>query len=102
MEPDKEFLRVLWLNDVRVAELKIFRDAFVCVIFGVKPSPFLLNGTVRKHTSNYNFGSNFITKIVDSFFVDDFTGGIDTVERPYLLFKKLKLRFLEGRFNLRK
>ena len=43
--------------------------------FGVTSSPFLLNGTVRKHTSNYNFDSDFVTKIVDSFFVADFTGG---------------------------
>ena len=57
---------------------------------------------VRKHTINYDFDRDFVTKIVDSFFVDDFTGGEDTVEKSYLLFKKLKLRFLEGRFNLRK
>ena len=63
-------------------------------------SPFLLNGTVRKHTSNYNFESDFVTKIVDSFFIDDLTGREDTVGKAYLLFKKLKLIFLEGRFNL--
>ena len=55
----------------------------------------------KKHTSNYNFDSDFVTKTVDSFFVDDFTGGEDTVEKAHL-FKKLKLRFLEGRFNQRK
>ena len=38
--------------------------------------------------------SNFVTKIVDSFFVDDFNGGEDKVEKAYLLFKKLKLRIL--------
>ena len=34
--------------------------------------------------------------------VDDFTGEEDNVEKVYLLFMKLKLRFLEGRFDLRK
>ena len=62
----------------------------------------LRNCTVRKHTINCNFDSDFVTKIVDSFSVDDFTGGENTVENVYLLFKKLKLRFLEGCFNLRK
>ena len=67
------------------------------MIFGVTSSPFLLNGTVRKHTSSFN--SDFVTKIVDSFFIDDLTGREDTVGKAYLLFKKLKLRFLEGPFN---
>ena len=71
------------------------------MIFGVTSFLFL-NRTVRKHTSNYNFDSDFVTKVVDLFFVDDFTGGEDTAERAYLLFKKLKLRSLEGRFNLTK
>ena len=62
----------------------------------------MLNGTVRKHTSNYNFDSDFVTKIVHSFFVADFAGGEDTVEKAYLLFEKLKYRFLEGCFNLKK
>ena len=72
------------------------------MVFGVTSSPFLLNGTVKKHTSNYSFDSEFVTKIVDSFFIDDLTGREDTVGKTYLLFKKLKLRFLEGSFNLRR
>ena len=102
VEPDKEFLKFFWFDDVFAAEPKIVRNCFVRVIFGVSSSPFLLNRTVRKHTCNYNFDSDFVTKIVDSLFVDDFTGREDTVEKAYLLFKKLKLRLLEERFNLRK
>ena len=34
--------------------------------------------------------------------VDDFTGEEDIVEKVYLLSMKLKLRYLEGRFDLRK
>ena len=69
VEPDKEFLRFLWFDDVFAAELKIVCNRFARAIFGVKSSHFLLNGTVRKHTSNYNFDNDFVTKIVDSFFV---------------------------------
>ena len=53
------------------------------MVFGVTSSPFLLNGTVRKHTSNYSFDSEFVTKIVDSFFIDDLTGREDTVGKTY-------------------
>ena len=97
VESDKEFLKFLWFDDVFAVEPKIVRNRFARVIFGVTSSPFLLVGTVRKHTNDFNFTSDFVTKIVDSFFVDDFT-----VEKAYLLFKKLKLRFLEGHFNIRK
>ena len=102
VELNKEFLRFLWFDDVFAAEPKIVCNRFACAIFGVTSSPFLLNGTVRKHTSNYNFSNDFVTKIVDLFFIDGFIGGEDTVEKAYLSFKKLKLRFLEGYFNLRK
>lgn len=58
---------------------------------------------MRKHTCNYNFDSDFVTKvIINSSFDDDFTGREDTIEKDYLLLKKLNLRFFEGRFNLRK
>ena len=71
-------------------EPKIIRNRFERVIFGVTSSPALLNQTIRKHTSNYDFDSEFSKKKLNSFFVDDFTGGEDTVEKGYLLFKKLK------------
>ena len=92
----------MWFDDVFAAEPKIVCNRFPCVIFRVTPSTLLLNGTVRKDTSNYNFYNDFVTKIVDLFFIDDFTGGEDTVKNVYLSFKKLKLRFLEGHFNLQK
>ena len=72
VEPDIEFLRFLWFDDIFAAEPKIVCNRFARVVLGVASSPFLLNGTVRKHTSNYNFDSDFVTKIVDLFFVDDF------------------------------
>ena len=75
VELDKKFLRFLWFDDVCAAELKIVRNRFAGVIFGVTSSPFLLNRTVRKHTRNYNFDSDFATKIVDSFSVDDTVKG---------------------------
>ena len=79
----------MWFNDVFATEPKIVCNRFACVSVRVTSSPFLLNGTERKHTSNCSFDSDFVT------------GGEGTVEKAYLLFRKLKLRFLEGRFNLR-
>ena len=81
---------------------KILRKRFARVIFGVTCSPFLLNEAIRKHAKNYEFDIDFVNKILDSFYVDDFTGGESDFYKALDLFKKLKLRFLDGHFHLRK
>ena len=81
---------------------KILRNRFARVIFGVTCSPFLLNAAIRKHAKNYEFDIDFVNKILDSFYVDDFTGGESDFYEALDLFKKLKLRFLDGHFHLRK
>ena len=53
-EPNEEFLRFFWFDDVFTTEPKIIWNRFACVIFRVTSSPFLLNGTFRKHTVSYN------------------------------------------------
>ena len=57
------------------AELKIVRNRFARMIFGVTSSSVFVKWE-SKHTSNYNFDSDFVTKIVDSFSADDFTDGL--------------------------
>ena len=39
---------------------------------------------------------------IDSLYVDDFWGGANSLEGVHELFKKLKLRFIDGAFNLSK
>ena len=70
--------------------------------FGVTSSPFLLNKAIRKHVKNYEFDIDFANKILDCFYVDDFTAGESDFYKDLDLFKKLKLRFLDGHFHLRK
>ena len=41
-------------------------------------------------------------QVLRSFFVDDFYSGSKTTTTAFELYKKLKLRFLEGQFNLAK
>ena len=65
-------------------------------------SPYLLNETIRKHAQKYDFDIDFINTVFNSFYVDDFVGGENSLEGAFLLFKKLKLRFLEGLFHLKK
>ena len=55
--------------------LKVVRKRFARVIFGVSSSPYLLNQTMRKHIEGYEFNTNFVNKVLDSFYVDEFSGG---------------------------
>ena len=66
------------------AELKVVRNRFARTIFGVTSSSVFVKRD-SKHTGNYNFGSDFVTKILDSFSADDFTGGEGIAEKAYLL-----------------
>ena len=100
---ERDFLRFLWFDDVFSDNPKIVRNRFARLIFGVNSSPFLLTGTMRKHISTYkDIDPDFVRKVTESFHVDDFTGGEFTFENAYELYKKLKLRFNDANFNLRK
>ena len=57
---------------------------------------------IRKHMGNYEFDGEFAQKVLDFFYVDDFSSGENTLERAFELFKKLKIRFSERLFYLRK
>ena len=76
IEPmERNYLRFLWYDDVFSDFPKLKWLRFARVIFGVTSSPFLLNGTIRKHIGNYKYDQAFSEKIENSFYVDDFSGG---------------------------
>ena len=65
VDKDKDYLRFLWFNDVFADEPIIVCNRFARVIWGVTSSPFLLNGTVRKHTNKYDFDTEFVNIVVN-------------------------------------
>lgn len=71
-------------------------------MFGVNSSPFLLNGTLRKHTEKFANDGEFITRTCDSLYVDDFSGGDKDEESALDFYKKLKTRLQTANFNFRK
>ena len=101
-ESDRNYLRFLWFDDVFKDEPVITRNRFARVVFGVSSSPFNLNGTIHKHLENFSEDTEFFENAEKSFYVDDYVGGENDVEKTFQLCKKLKERFLEGHFALRK
>ena len=57
------------------------------MIFGITSSPFLLNGTIRKHIGNYEYDQAFVEKVENSFYLDDFSGGDTSFETALELYK---------------
>ena len=93
----------LWFYNAFSDKLKIVRNRFARVIFGVTSSPFLLNEAIRKYAKNYELDNDFVNNILDCFYVDDFTGTVKAISTKLLTFlKNLKLRFLDRHFHLLK
>ena len=102
-EKHRDFLRCVWYKDVFNKNPEVLKVRFCRVIFGAAPSQFLLNGTIKKLLSRYvKTDAEFIKKVSRSFYVDDFCSGAQNASKGYELYKKVKLRFAEAKFNVRK
>ena len=75
---------------------------FASVLFGCISSPFLLNQTVKHHMATFSDDEEFVNSVCSSLYCDDFIGGCNSVEDVLTLYEKLKTRFQQGGFNMRK
>ena len=103
-EEHRDYLRFLWFTNLFNDEkVKVCKYRFTRVIFGVTCSQYLLNATVNKHIQKYaNIDNDFVKKVQGKFYVDDLSTGVNTVNEGTELYKKLRIRFGEAQFNLRK
>ena len=100
---DRDFLRFLWFDDVYHPPSKVVVYRFCRVVFGLNASPFLLNATLRHHISKYkDEDTEFVRKIIESFYVDDLVTGEDDTGKAFALYKGSKDRLARGGFKLRK
>ena len=100
---DRDYMRLLWYDDITAKDPKIIKYRFTRVIFGASPSQFLLNSIIKLHAEQYNgIDPDFSSKILNSFYVDDLSCSISSYEEGLELYKKVKLRFFGGNFNMRK
>ena len=100
---DRDCLRFLWVDDVQAEDPKIVVFRYQTVVFGVNASPFILNAVLRHHIEHYKeIDPNFVTKLVEGFYVDDLVSGCSNTHEAFALFQKAKGRLQEGGFKLRK
>lgn len=102
-QDDREFLRFLWVDDPFKSDPEIVAYRFTRVVFGVSPSPFLLNATVRHHLELHaETHPELVMKMLRSMYVDDVVTGTTTEEQAYELYIGAKEILASAGFNLRK
>ena len=100
---ERDFLRFLWIDDINSSNPEILTLRFSRLVFGLVCSPFILNVTLRNHLLKYeNIDPEFVHNVIRALYVDDFASGKNSVKDCFELYQKLKSRFSEGGFNMRK
>ena len=99
----RDFLRFMWPSNPSSQCSDIDCHRFTRVVFGVNCSPFILNTTIRHHLDSYQKSDpEFVAEVLRSLYVDDYASGSSTTTAAFTLAKKIRTRFREGGFNMRK
>ena len=99
----RDYLRFFWVDDILTDNPQLVIMRFTRVVFGVNSSPFLLNGTIRHHLNSYiDKDLEFVEEVVRSLYVHDLASLKPDGNSAYEFYFKLKTRFKEAGFNMRK
>ena len=74
---------------------------FTVLPFGLNCSPYILNAIILHHLSKEP-SSPILDELVNNIYVDDFTGGCDTLEIAKNIYNESKDIFAKGGLNLTK
>ena len=100
----RDYLRVLWYDDVCKSNPELIILRFARVLFGLMCSPFLLNGTVKchlqKHLQNENI-AKFIERLLRNLYVNDSTNSFDEKADCIEFYNVAKSTLADAGFELR-
>ena len=70
---DSDMLRLLWVDDVISRKPQVVQYQFCRLVFGITPSPAILQCVIQHHLSQYKNSHAEIVKLLsDTLYVDDF------------------------------
>ena len=99
----RDFLRFLWFGDIFKDIPEVINYRFCRVIFRANCLQYLLNSVIRFHASKYkNVDKEFSEKVAKIFYVDDFNSTAKDISEGIEIYKKIKLKFIDASFNVRK
>ena len=85
----RDLLRFIWMDDITKDNPNLVVFRFLRLIFGLTPSPFILNGTIRHHISKYvQEDSEFVLKVLRYLYVDDLISGTESRQDSYEFYLK--------------
>ena len=88
-------LRFLWWDDVSSENPKIQQYRFCRLVFGLTPSPAILNGVIQHHLDIHKRENPATTKLIsDSLYVDEFLGGSQSKEEGFKVYQQANLEGL--------
>lgn len=100
-QDDRDVLRFLWWKEGRLQEYRHCR-----VVFGVAPSPFLLNATIKHHLQAEEFRTPDLkdtqSVLAESFYCDDLVTSVRSEEDLGRLVKQATAIMATGKFQLHK
>ena len=100
-ESERDVLRFHWLKDLNSNEVEVLR--FTRVVFGLTPSPFLLNGVIQQHLDGLEARyPKYVAEIRRSLYVDDLISGAPTIKEAHDLKRKAVEIFDDAKFILHK
>ena len=100
-QAERDSLRFHWIKDVHSSEVEIMR--FTRVVFGLAPSPFLLNGVIQQHLELWKPRlPESVGEALKSLYVDDFISGGPTVTDAKKLKRETTEFFVDAKFELHK
>ena len=99
---DADVFRYFWFRDEELKEIDLYR--FKAHIFGSGASSVVTSFVLRHHAERikHNYPKNVHETIRHFFYVDDGSGGADSVEEAIALKENLKKALAEGGFTLSK
>ncbi|KAK3748960.1 hypothetical protein QZH41_006846 [Actinostola sp. cb2023] len=100
-ESDRDALRFHWIIDKTSREIETLR--FTRVLFGLAPSPFLLNGVIQQHLESLQLTyPESINEVRRSLYVDDLISGASTTDDAKKLKREAVEIFADAQFELQK
>ena len=98
---DRDSLRFYWIKDCEILETVVLR--FTRLMFGLSPSPFAIEGTIKQKLEQYKKDQpETVIELKQSIYVGDVTWGGDNTEFAKIFKEKIVKIFNEAGFKLHK
>ena len=100
-ETERAALRFQWIADMTAKQVETLR--FTRVVFGLTPSPFLLNGVIQQHLESLlSTYPDAVKEILKSLYVDDLISSGPTIGKAKQLKQEATEIFTDAKFELHK